>query len=106
MTVPVIDGIDKDTFEYRPVYHGRQHFRGIFEWGMLYKEIEIPDEEIKRRKYHSEPYKWVQGLKENYKGPPKQNLGATVNSSSYYPLLDFQDDLFLCLVFENEEKGG
>ncbi|KAH6925348.1 hypothetical protein HPB50_003889 [Hyalomma asiaticum] len=57
MTVPVIDGIDKDTFEYRPVYHGRQHFRGIFEWGMLYKEIEIPDEEIKRRKYHSEPYK-------------------------------------------------
>lgn len=57
MTVPVIDGIDKDTFEYRPVYHGRQHFRGIFEWGMLYKEIEIPEEEIKRRKYHSEPYK-------------------------------------------------
>lgn len=57
MTVPVIDGIDKDTFEYRPVYHGRQHFRGIFEWGMLYKEIEIPKEEIRRRKYHSEPYK-------------------------------------------------
>ncbi|CAN8000536.1 unnamed protein product [Ixodes hexagonus] len=57
MTVPVIDGIDKDTFEYRPVYHGAQHFRGIFEWGMLYKEIEIPEEEIKRRKQHSEPYK-------------------------------------------------
>uniref|UniRef100_V5H3Z4 Polypeptide N-acetylgalactosaminyltransferase n=2 Tax=Ixodes ricinus TaxID=34613 RepID=V5H3Z4_IXORI len=57
MTVPVIDGIDKDTFEYRPVYHGGQHFRGIFEWGMLYKEIEIPEEEIKRRKHHSEPYK-------------------------------------------------
>ncbi|XP_022688564.1 N-acetylgalactosaminyltransferase 7-like [Varroa jacobsoni] len=57
MTVPVIDGIDHENFEYRPVYHGKQHFRGIFEWGMLYKEIEIPEEEIKRRKYHSEPYK-------------------------------------------------
>ena len=37
MTVPIIDGIDHETFEYRPVYQGEQHFRGIFEWGMLYK---------------------------------------------------------------------
>ncbi|XP_028967008.1 N-acetylgalactosaminyltransferase 7 [Galendromus occidentalis] len=57
MTVPVIDGIDHENFEYRPVYHGKQHFRGIFEWGMLYKEIEIPEEEVKRRTKHSEPYK-------------------------------------------------
>ncbi|XP_042897553.1 N-acetylgalactosaminyltransferase 7 isoform X2 [Parasteatoda tepidariorum] len=57
MTVPVIDGIDKDSFEYRPVYQGEKHFRGIFEWGMLYKEIEIPEEEERRRRYHSEPYK-------------------------------------------------
>ncbi|GIY17108.1 n-acetylgalactosaminyltransferase 7 [Caerostris darwini] len=57
MTVPVIDGIDKDNFEYRPVYQGETHFRGIFEWGMLYKETELPEEEAKKRKYHSEPYK-------------------------------------------------
>ncbi|XP_064484396.1 N-acetylgalactosaminyltransferase 7-like [Ornithodoros turicata] len=57
MTVPVIDGIDKDTFEYRPVYHGGTLFRGIFEWGMLYKEIEIPSSEVTRRKHESEPYK-------------------------------------------------
>lgn len=57
MTVPVIDGIDKDTFEYRPVYRGDTHFRGIFEWGMLYKETEIPEEEMKERKYFTEPYK-------------------------------------------------
>ncbi|GAB6026074.1 N-acetylgalactosaminyltransferase 7 [Chamberlinius hualienensis] len=56
MTVPVIDGIDRDTLEYRPVYTGKTHFRGIFEWGMYYKEIEIPDQEAKKRKYHSEPY--------------------------------------------------
>lgn len=57
MTVPVIDGIDKDTLEYRPVYHGKTHFRGIFEWGMFYKETEIPQKEINRRKHVSEPYK-------------------------------------------------
>lgn len=59
MTVPIIDGIDKDNFEYRPVYHGDVHFRGIFEWGMLYKETELPEQEAKRRKHHSEPYKYV-----------------------------------------------
>uniref|UniRef100_T1JGF0 Polypeptide N-acetylgalactosaminyltransferase n=1 Tax=Strigamia maritima TaxID=126957 RepID=T1JGF0_STRMM len=57
MTVPVIDGIDKDTLEYRPVYAGPTHFRGIFEWGMLYKETRIPNEEIERRKHTSEPYR-------------------------------------------------
>lgn len=29
----------------------------IFEWGMLYKENEVPPREQKRRKYNSEPYK-------------------------------------------------
>lgn len=57
MTVPVIDGIDKDTFEYRPVYRGNVHYRGIFEWGMLYKETELPDNIAKIRKHFSEPYK-------------------------------------------------
>ena len=37
MTVPIIDGIDHETFEYHSVYQDHQHFRGIFEWGMLYK---------------------------------------------------------------------
>ncbi|CAG0879677.1 unnamed protein product [Darwinula stevensoni] len=57
MTVPIIDGIDKDTLEYRPVYQGNQRFRGIFEWGMFYKETEIPQREAERHKYISEPYK-------------------------------------------------
>ncbi|CAG0884402.1 unnamed protein product [Cyprideis torosa] len=56
MTVPIIDGIDKDTLEYRPVYHGRSLFRGIFEWGMFYKETDIPPQEKKRHSYASEPY--------------------------------------------------
>ncbi|XP_021693979.1 N-acetylgalactosaminyltransferase 7 [Aedes aegypti] len=57
MTVPVIDGIDHKTFEYRPVYADGHHYRGIFEWGMLYKENEVPRREQKRRKHDSEPYK-------------------------------------------------
>ncbi|KAF4517123.1 hypothetical protein B566_EDAN008882 [Ephemera danica] len=56
MTVPVIDGVDHNTFEYRPVYQAGHHFRGIFEWGMLYKENELPEQEVARHKYSSEPY--------------------------------------------------
>ncbi len=59
MTVPIIDGVDHDNFEYRPVYQGETNFRGIFEWGMLYKENEVPDKEAKSRTYNSEPYKYV-----------------------------------------------
>ena len=57
MTVPVIDGIDHDTFEYRPVYGSSSNFRGIFEWGMLYKETELPPEMERVRPHHSAPYK-------------------------------------------------
>ncbi|KAJ9590680.1 hypothetical protein L9F63_016196, partial [Diploptera punctata] len=57
MTVPVIDGIDFKTFEYRPVYQGGHHYRGIFEWGMLYKENELSQKEAKKREHNSEPYK-------------------------------------------------
>ncbi|KAB7494985.1 N-acetylgalactosaminyltransferase 7 [Armadillidium nasatum] len=57
MTVPVIDGIDHDTFEYRPVYGPGSNFRGIFEWGMLYKETELPPEMERVRPHRSAPYK-------------------------------------------------
>jgi len=56
MTVPIIDGVDHETFEYKPVYQGENHFRGIFEWGMLYKESELPDKEKNKREHNSEPY--------------------------------------------------
>lgn len=59
MTVPIIDGVDHDTFHYRPVYASGRYYRGIFEWGMLYKEIELNPEIASQdgRKYNSEPYK-------------------------------------------------
>lgn len=57
MTVPVIDGIDHKTFEYRPVYQEGHLYRGIFEWGMLYKENELPKRESKTRAHNSMPYR-------------------------------------------------
>ncbi|XP_078038218.1 N-acetylgalactosaminyltransferase 7 [Augochlora pura] len=57
MTVPIIDGVDHKTFEYRPVYQEGHLYRGIFEWGMLYKENELPMREQKARPYNSMPYK-------------------------------------------------
>ena len=58
MTVPLIDGIDSDNFEYRPVYEGDTNYRGIFEWGMLYKENQVPDREANTRSFNSEPYRY------------------------------------------------
>uniref|UniRef100_A0A158Q6R2 Polypeptide N-acetylgalactosaminyltransferase n=1 Tax=Elaeophora elaphi TaxID=1147741 RepID=A0A158Q6R2_9BILA len=58
MTVPIIDGIDKDDWSYRIVYKSADsHYRGIFEWGLLYKETEISKQELARRKHNSEPFR-------------------------------------------------
>lgn len=56
LTVPVIDGINWDDFGINPVYAKGTHSRGIFEWGMLYKETALPEKEALKRKHHSEPY--------------------------------------------------
>ena len=58
MAVPTIDGIDWDNFGYHPVY-STVHHRGIFEWGFLYKESQVPQQELDRRQHNSEPYKLV-----------------------------------------------
>ncbi|XP_043200138.1 N-acetylgalactosaminyltransferase 7-like [Amphibalanus amphitrite] len=57
MTVPIIDGIDHGTFRYRSVYPGTSVLRGIFEWGMLYKEAPVPVKEAVRHEHISEPYR-------------------------------------------------
>jgi len=58
MTVPVIDGIDMTTWEYRRVYGAADvHFRGIFEWGLLYKETGISKKEKLARKHQSQPFR-------------------------------------------------
>lgn len=56
LSVPVIDGIQWDDFSINPVYARNSHSRGLFEWGMLYKEGNVPEKEEKKRSHHSEPY--------------------------------------------------
>ena len=56
LSVPVIDGIQWDDFSINPVYAHGSHSRGLFEWGMLYKEGTVPKKEENRRAHHSEPY--------------------------------------------------
>ncbi len=52
----MIDGIQWNDFSINPVYARGSHSRGIFEWGMLYKENTLPVKEAKLRSHHSEPY--------------------------------------------------
>lgn len=57
LTVPIIDGVDSENFQYRPVYSkNNEHFRGIWEWGMLYKEIGLDMNEHLKTHRVSEPY--------------------------------------------------
>lgn len=57
LTVPIIDGIDSEHFQYRPVYsRADQHFKGIWEWGMYYKELEVDMKEHLKTHKVSEPY--------------------------------------------------
>lgn len=56
MAVPIIDGIDWNNFRYTPVYQKHEHFRGIFEWGFLYKESKVPADVLAMRAHNSEPY--------------------------------------------------
>ncbi len=56
MAVPIIDSINWDNFRVRPVYTPGTHYRGIFEWGFLYKESRVPKKELDKREKDSEPY--------------------------------------------------
>lgn len=57
LAVPVIDGINWNDFSITPVYAAGAHSRGLFEWGMLYKEGQLPKKEEKRNSKHSQPYR-------------------------------------------------
>ena len=56
MAVPIVDSINWENFRYRRVYAEGTHYRGIFEWGFLYKESRVPEKELSKREGDSEPY--------------------------------------------------
>ena len=55
LAIPIVDGIDWNTIEHQDIYGGSLQ-RGIFEWGFLYKETEVPAREKQKHKRGSEPY--------------------------------------------------
>ena len=55
LAVPIVDGLEWNTLEHTNIY-GSSNFRGIWEWGFLYKETQVPEQELKKRKHQSEPY--------------------------------------------------
>lgn len=55
LAVPIVDGLDWNNLEHTNIY-GNSNNRGIFEWGFLYKEAEVPPQEVKRHKFNTEPY--------------------------------------------------
>ena len=57
LAVPIVDGIEWNTLQHNSVYFGGKLYRGIWEWGFLYKETEIPQRERSLMKYQTEPYK-------------------------------------------------
>ena len=56
MAIPIVDGIDWNTLRHNTAYGGTL-YRGIWEWGFLYKESELPQRERALMKYQTEPYK-------------------------------------------------
>jgi polypeptide N-acetylgalactosaminyltransferase len=57
LAVPIVDGIEWNTLQHNSAYFGGALYRGIWEWGFLYKETEIPQRERSLMKYPTEPYK-------------------------------------------------
>uniref|UniRef100_A0A7M5VDH8 Polypeptide N-acetylgalactosaminyltransferase n=1 Tax=Clytia hemisphaerica TaxID=252671 RepID=A0A7M5VDH8_9CNID len=55
LSVPIIDGIRWDDFALYSNY-GNGYSRGLFEWGMLYKEGPLPEKEKNKRQRKSEPF--------------------------------------------------
>lgn len=56
LAVPIVDGIEWNTLRHNTAYGGTL-YRGIWEWGFLYKETELPQRERSLMKYQTEPYK-------------------------------------------------
>ncbi|CAF4747885.1 unnamed protein product [Rotaria sp. Silwood1] len=56
LAVPIVDGIEWNTLRHNTAYGGTL-YRGIWEWGFLYKETELPERERSLMKYQTEPYK-------------------------------------------------
>ena len=56
LTVPLVDRIEYDTFAYSSIYHSVSKPVGIWEWGLLYKEMRNHMEDVEDLKELSTAY--------------------------------------------------
>ncbi|XP_006825773.1 N-acetylgalactosaminyltransferase 7-like [Saccoglossus kowalevskii] len=56
VTCPIVDVIDNMDFRVYPQGDGKLA-RGAFDWEFFYKRVPITEEEVKRRKHQTEPYR-------------------------------------------------
>lgn len=56
-TIPVVDGLDPQTLEYKYNDNPDTYMVGGFDWNLIYKWKDIPDWEMKRRNNSCEPIK-------------------------------------------------
>jgi hypothetical protein len=62
LAVPIVDGIEWDSLEHNG-YSADTKSVGIFEWGFLYKEMQISDADFAKKKYPSEPTRYLEKSK-------------------------------------------
>lgn len=53
LAVPIVDSINWDNIEHHPYYQDTKTV-GIFEWGFLYKEMQISKEDFSKKEHPSE----------------------------------------------------
>lgn len=92
LTVPIVDGIDANDFRYRPVYLQGINHRGIFEWGLLYKETKIPQKIADKQRHITDPY-----------DSPTHAGGLLAINRNYFLSFDGYDDDLLAWGGENYE---
>ena len=83
LAVPIVDGIEWNTLQHNTAYGGTL-YRGIWEWGFLYKESELPQRDRALMKYPTEPYR----------------------SPTVMVQRDISDLLSLCIVLPSQHAGG
>ena len=96
MAVPIVDGIDWDNFRYSPVYQGHEHFRGIFEWGFLYKESHVPKKELDKRTHNSEPYWYVLVVTQTSPSICKKKHNLTIWIARFNENVCTYESIFTC----------
>ncbi|KAI3389353.1 hypothetical protein SNEBB_010709 [Seison nebaliae] len=56
LAIPIVDGIEWNTFKHNVIYSSSSRFTGIWEWGFFYKETQATSRETSKHTRMTEPY--------------------------------------------------